>query len=152
MELISMTKFVLSKKNTAKKNDISYLFNLQQIINYAKFLSQPLKLGMFVPCDEKGNMLDYTCPVEELGCTNECKIKTKAFKEAKERVLFEGFSIGYRSNISIVVEIEIKNITTELRFSKEGILKPLGNNYKIVEDLQCRGIILTPNAIKQIGI
>ncbi|MCP4053731.1 MAG: hypothetical protein GY739_11830, partial [Mesoflavibacter sp.] len=31
---------------------------LRNIINYANFLKQPLKLGMFIPCDEDGNVLE----------------------------------------------------------------------------------------------
>ena len=40
MKLISMTDFVLYKKESHT-----------QIMKYAKFLKQPLTLGMFVPCD-----------------------------------------------------------------------------------------------------
>ena len=47
MKLISMTDFVLYKKESHT-----------QIMKYAKFLKQPLTLGMFVPCDEEECMID----------------------------------------------------------------------------------------------
>ena len=61
--LIPMTDFVI-KQNYITTLDISQidfydkeLKTLSNIRNYAKFLKQPLKLEMFVPCDDNGNIL-----------------------------------------------------------------------------------------------
>ena len=58
---------------------------LDYIRNYAKFLKQPLKLEMFVPCDEDGNVLEVV-PYYADGIE-----KVNEYKKAKERCLFEGF-------------------------------------------------------------
>ena len=37
-----------------------------EICAYANFLNQPLKLEMFVPCDEKGNVIeDFSCELAD---------------------------------------------------------------------------------------
>jgi len=65
---------------------------IDRIHNYAKFLSQPLKLSQFVPCDEKGNFLEE--PKREFFSTNfDFKEEMYLFNEAKSDVLFEGFEI-----------------------------------------------------------
>lgn len=46
---------------------------------YDKFIEQPLKLEMFVPCDEDGNVL------------NQKLCDFSKYQQAKEKVLFEGF-------------------------------------------------------------
>lgn len=53
--------------------------------NYANFLSQPLEIWMFVPCDEDGNVL------EDPGLMPSYELNK--YREAKDRVLFEGFTI-----------------------------------------------------------
>ena len=72
---------------------------LRIIENYAKFLKQPLKLEMFVPCDEDGNVLgepeiysqwvreNFNDELENEERINQCK----DYHQAKEKVLFEGF-------------------------------------------------------------
>ena len=64
-KLIPMLEFVLEMGLSEPEiddyaNDWSdfSLMKLDRINNYAKFLNQPLKLEMFVPCDDKGNVLD----------------------------------------------------------------------------------------------
>lgn len=57
MKLISMTDFVLEQDNIKNVND-AIKFN--NCLNYANFIKKPLKLEMFVPCDENGNIyVDY---------------------------------------------------------------------------------------------
>lgn len=64
MKLISCTNFVLEQKQKMKEPEDG--FNIEKynfiinVCNYANFLKQPLTLGMFVPCDKKGNVyVDY---------------------------------------------------------------------------------------------
>jgi len=88
-KLISMTDFVLSKKYTATGHE-----------NYAHFLKQPLKLWMFVPCDEDGNVLEEPVHYETWLKLHEYEGSAIGFDEhlkyqqAKERCLFDGFDIG----------------------------------------------------------
>lgn len=149
-KLISMTYFVENIRKMGvvtpfpdeqDKIDLGYL---QDIFNYASFLKQPLKLGMFVPCDENGNILNDPglIPSYEL----------ERYRKAKEKVLFEGF------------EIKISNITNNLQndfliisetneiIGHENKDQWFFNPYKKVEDLIPYDLTLTESAIKQLGL
>lgn len=87
--LISMTDFVLFQWNYAGITDEQKLRNCAA---YALFLKQPLTLGMFVPCDENGNVLEEPKLQSELLIViNDFMDKMKVYNEAKERVLFKEF-------------------------------------------------------------
>lgn len=94
MKLISMREFVLEqievKQSTSEFKET--------IVNYAKFLSQPLTLGMFVPVDEEGNVLSEPemyyrqTGFDEVTPEYDAK-EVEEYQQAKERVLFEGFTV-----------------------------------------------------------
>ena len=73
MKLISMTSFVLeieksSYTQTEKYRIIEWENKCQafdKIINYAKFLKQPLKLEMFAHCDEEDKVLFEEIPISQ---------------------------------------------------------------------------------------
>lgn len=101
-KLIPLTEFVnrIDELVPAKDYEMDYDTNSSQlnaIKRYAKFLSQPLTLSMFVPCDDEGNVLEepelYSEYKPELGGTmnKEWKLRCEAYNEAKLKVLFEGF-------------------------------------------------------------
>jgi hypothetical protein len=114
MKLISMTDFVLDKSKNAPIDDYHEVNEkfVNSIISYAHFLKQPLTLGMFVACDEYGDILEEPldeklceyCPIENwkhdskgYSCEgSRCNIAhdnyLDKFKEAEERVLFYGFT------------------------------------------------------------
>lgn len=134
MKLISMTDFVLEQKKTICKidsKDTDYYFN--NIVNYANFLKQPLKLEMFVPTDKYGNVLEEKLVENyenDFGLYSDFRRYNKEYNEAKKKVLFE-------TNYELHV---IKDILTSA---------------KIIEDLvTCSklNITLTPNVIKQLGL
>ena len=104
--LIPMTNFVFAIKEKEPKaknfSSFSEISNYEKesykkIINYAKFLKQPLKLEMFVPCDEDENVLgepeiysqwvreNFNDELENEERINQCK----DYHQAKEKVLFE---------------------------------------------------------------
>ena len=97
MKLKPMTDFVLELQGNELMSKIGIL-----AINYSNFLKTPLKLEMFVPCDEDGNFLeepgqfqewlksDHYFNASESVC-HQCRI----YKKAKEKVIFEGFEIEY---------------------------------------------------------
>ena len=68
------------------------------------FLKQPLKLEMFVPCDEDGNVLEEPINYKtwaELHFNNGKKekgtygfLEHEKYQQAKEKVLFEDFEIA----------------------------------------------------------
>ena len=63
MKLISMTDFVLNINELVSKESDQFFQSWQNkkmmiIENYARFLKEPLRIEMFVPCDEDGNVLE----------------------------------------------------------------------------------------------
>lgn len=55
-KLVSMTDFVLEQMENVMLDGTGSV--CARIGNYANFLKQPLKLEMFVPCDDEGNVFD----------------------------------------------------------------------------------------------
>lgn len=82
IRLISMTDFVLEQMENVMLDGTGVVS--ARIGNYANFLKRPLKLEMFVPCDENGNVLDPSDVFKS------CE-KGFLYGKAKERVLFKGF-------------------------------------------------------------
>ena len=99
--LIPMTDFVNNVGNI--ENYPSHENALYWIYNYATFLKQPLKLEMFVPCDEDGNVLEEPKIEEEYVDEHTTQIFAQYqydLDKAKEKVLFEGFKIyDYKFNV-----------------------------------------------------
>ena len=115
--LVPMTDFVIEiDENKPKFKNFSSFSEINQyeingynkIRNYATFLKQPLKLEMFVPCDEDENVLgepeiysqwvreNFNDELENEERINQCK----DYHQAKEKVLFEGFKIyDYKLNV-----------------------------------------------------
>ncbi len=95
IKLISMTDFVLTHDRLfILDSDLKFsdrkIIKEKRITNYAKFLKQPLKLEMFVPCDEDGNPFNYK---EILGQVMEGTNSWSEYKQAEERVLFKGIDL-----------------------------------------------------------
>lgn len=95
MKLISMTDYVV---HCRKRNDLDNVRRFWACERYAQFLKTPLDLGMFVPCDENGNVLEEpisTYYTPEFGIQKhpqECfEEDLNAYNKAKERVIFEGW-------------------------------------------------------------
>ena len=80
-KLISMVDFCLEQRKTHTGDFEDYC---DLICRYAKFLKQPLMLGMFVPCDLSGNVLEEKKPFQD---------KYYEYQEARERCLFKGFEM-----------------------------------------------------------
>lgn len=103
---------------------------------YAKFLKQPLTLGMFVPCDEEGNVLEYPIDGMKIG---KHSASYDVCKKAEEKVLFEGF---HMVNDSLFFNgLFFHDYSTWI-------------DDKIEDLLQSRTLsfFLTESAIKQIGL
>ena len=123
MKSISDTTFGLECKAKEKEftRRIDYLDWYERVRNnFSNFLKQPLTLGMFVPCDENGNVLEepLLLPSYELD----------KYRKAKEKVIFDGFDIIHNDKVRITIECN----HFQLDFNK-----PLNHfeNYKTIEDL-----------------
>jgi len=89
MKLISMVDFINEIGNSTLHE--SYERDLAKIYNYCTFLEQPLKLEMFVPCDENGDVLEepeFHEPNNESEIGNYDELRYQ-FQQAKARVIFE---------------------------------------------------------------
>ena len=87
-----MTDFVLEQLNeqNSRIKPMREVFN--SLEKYAKFLKQPLKLEMFVPCNDNGNVLEE--PKKENYTQEELENSVMGcdyldYNKAKEKVLFE---------------------------------------------------------------
>lgn len=107
-KLISMVDFVLEHPAST-----DYEWQLKNHLNYANFLKQPLKLEMFVPCDDDGNVLDEpnnlapNCGCMGI-CNNPCDeaINIEIYENAKEKVLFDGFYISKDYITNCILQID----------------------------------------------
>lgn len=108
------------------------------IENYANFFKKPLELWMFVPCDEKGNVMKepYMVFTDD---NEECDDYIKLFYEAKERCLFEINSFEEDSENYWYFGLD--------EFSLIGVEKT-----EIIESLATYSLTLTKTALKQIGL
>lgn len=144
MKLISMTDFVLEQAKIGMEvqsishQNLNRVNRFEKIVRYANFLKQPLKLEMFVPCDEEGNLLE-----EDLFKNNKNVSTLKPFErisleKAKEKVLFEGFKKAKNGNFDF----------------KRGYSLFKISYYKNIEHFlnDVTDITLTPNSIKQLGL
>ena len=136
--LQSMTDFVLERfkfwqndDNPDCQSSARYILGTNA---YAKLLIQSLQLGMFVPCDENGNVLDPSDAFKS------CE-KGFLYGKAKERVLFKGFE-----HYLFMQADNIKHNKSRKCFSFPNY------NGVIIEDLISLEVELTESAIKQIGL
>ena len=143
--LINMTDFVINKRkellrHSEYKNDLENYANI--IYKYAQFLKQPLNLGMFVPCDEDGDVLEKPEDYENRlpNMMTEYNDEVYRYKQAKEKVLFKGFKINgnyiYYGHFMVCLISEIELYTVE---------SLLNHFIPETEEVQ-----LTESAIKQI--
>lgn len=145
MKLISLTDYVLELWDDKLMSEIGII-----AINYAQFLNQKIKLEMFVPCDEDGNVLEEPLIYNEFVSTLKPYERDK-YQQAKERVLFEGFKI-IKPNEH---KIDSLNGTSFLQNEEEnvGFIKDWEDTwyfeYETIEDLVKLNITLTESAIKK---
>ena len=126
--LIPMTDFVLRINEIEKEVDQFFdswrMKQLRIIENYAKFLKQPLKLEMFVPCDNDGNILEEPQMIErKVGFDEEEVI---VYKKAKEKVLFEGFKPYEDYECAKYEEVYVDEEVCDGKFTVEDLIKDAG--------------------------
>lgn len=167
-KLIPLLDYVLEQDN--KNFDQTDYYNiratrLENIVNYAKFLSQPLKLSQFVPCDNEGNVLEDpskpgpmcrdcadengTCPSRKNAFCDPV-LELEAYNKAKSNVLFEGFEKGQNNLNPNSWQIENKDKSTVIVHYKSQPDYFIWN-YSTIDQLSKHGVTLTENAVKLIN-
>lgn len=152
MKLISMTEFVLEISGKPIQGQWDDVDRYHKIVKYANFLKQPLTLGMFVPCDEDGNVLEEPklVPVKEYidrEPDEDYVPDLEQYQQAKDRVMFEGewkHSVDDRYTYMNWCRNDKKDITVHM------------HSCKTIEDMLSKkwykSLKLTPTALKQIGL
>ena len=144
MKLISMTDFVLEQSKRIMNVEITHLESHNQIVDYANFLKQPLKLEMFIcSVPEPEIQGGYSEDGNFVGGYDEKWIEE--YYEAKEKVLFEGFEVYKHTKGCIIKDNKIIFEWLVNRFSHTGTT---------IESLTLShdDFNLTPNAINQLGL
>ena len=149
--LISMTDFVLEQFSKMMKSSKPALLQRQlfvdPVMNYAQFLKTPLNLGMFVPCDEDGNVLEEPIEYQDYLKIGQQGImhwglnvynQSKKYQKAEEKVLFNGFK--KKDGLSISDEHSIFHPF----WNYEGVWK-ISKGIKTIEDLIPYNLELTEN-------
>ena len=123
--LIPMTDFVLRINEIEKEIDQFFdswrMKQLRIIENYAKFLKQPLKLEMFVPC-VNGEPIKF----HEGKVLNIAKVGSELLKEAKEKVLFEGFEQYEDYECAKYEDVYVDEEVCDGKFTVEDLIKDAG--------------------------
>tara|TARA_R110000868_G_scaffold21064_7_gene88039 strand:- start:5558 stop:6070 length:513 start_codon:yes stop_codon:yes gene_type:complete len=139
IELVSCEDYVLQEvKEYQSKDTLQGMADviaegavLDRVSKYARLLKQPLTLGMFVPCDSEGELLEEPDDSMNHGISDSSvndsdmylyACQCTGYQQALERVIFEGFEIPYPSNeYSTVVRFVGKEFV-ELNFHSKGII------------------------------
>jgi len=149
-KLIPMTDFVLEQTkefdsivwDDLETASLNLIYRMQ---SYAKFLKQPLKLEMLVPCDEEGNILYDPMAIDEDAGT-ERELQQIYYNNAKEKVLFEGFDYMGKDDESYIIKFH------ELENKPEGYYYTLIPIYETIEYAIGLTLTPTPTALKQVGL
>jgi hypothetical protein len=127
MKLIKMTDYISQKRDIMDRemSNQDRLTILESILHYSNFLKTPLNLGMFIPCDEKFNILKqpnhYRRYVSKDYLNENPKMsekwveKCEEYKKAESKILFKDFYLfidkednfeKYVANEGFVLSIE----------------------------------------------
>lgn len=153
MKLKSMTDFVLEQDKLILKQKIDAITFTMRATDYALFLNQPLKLGMFVPCDKDDNVFEI--PIfeykkenlkylkgMELLIAEETNKRVLQYQNAEENVIFEDWELNQKDISKLENIIFISKDKIQLTFFKKEKSIFLDNFYnnetfeiKTIEDL-----------------
>lgn len=134
-KLISMTDFVLEQKKKLKNAPDAY-DQYCKIVNYAELLKEPLKKGMFVPCDEDDNVLNEPFECSCAGYVEDCigcEFTDIKYQKAKEKILFKGFQFSFC--VENITCISNKENDTNILFFNDGRILLDSKEIKTIEDL-----------------
>jgi len=145
MKLISISDFVLDHfellENIPTQEEA--IRHINTVKRYVEFLKQSLKLEMFVPCDEDGNVLEKPENYIE-GYDDAYNDEIYNYLRAKEKVLFKGFKIDKNGYLVHNNDISIGRFISY----EEGVEFLFRDNMKNIEDLVDFGFFINENTIK----
>ena len=164
-KLISHSDFTEEIENYVRESH-NYERGCELIFKHREFIKQPLELWMFIPCDEKGNVLEEPESLKGFyethseGMIQESKLR-KQYYEAKDRVLFDcGVKIdtsSYRSTKRMLIDLDCKGgfrLFNRHIFHDGDIEEKFLPNFTeipTIEYLVKYNLTLTESAIKQLG-
>lgn len=119
-----MTEFVLEQDTKEHWSE-----DFTKCVIHAKFLQQTPTLGMFVPTDEEGNVLEE---LENINKSIDCYNAVAKYQQAKQRVIFEGWLIQYKDNLQIVISDQNMD---NIYFNIDGTILYNNQLIKKIEDL-----------------
>jgi len=110
------------------------------ILKYAKLLQQKPTLGMFIPCDLDGNVLEE--PLQGLHGNEQYEgALMDEYQQAKERVLFKGFKLEIENNELCFIENEEMQLNF-VYLKDRKLLRCDFTSYRTIEDLTSYGLEL----------
>ena len=124
--LLSMTDFIDKYLHTGDA-----VLQIRTLGRYKDFLKQPLKLEMFVPCDNDGNILEEPQMIERKVGFDEVDYdydeeEVIVYKKAKEKVLFEGFKPYEDYEYVKYEEVYVDEEVCDGKFTVEDLIKDAG--------------------------
>lgn len=166
MKLIPMISFVKKQGNIGmevqsighQQSDRARRFYLIQ--KYADFLLKEIGIGMAVPCNEFGNILEEPLRENYTDCTEEQNAKDwlynlEKYNEAKERIIFKGFKVRDYKHGSLYSKTVTDNTGLIHLFWFDKITQTwsLSHGLTTIENLAIfNSIELTETALKEIGL
>jgi hypothetical protein len=138
MEILDkkMVEYVLEKRMSF---DGTALDRFKKCGRYANFLSQPLKLGMFIPCNDVGEILEEPIAPAQNARSGKTHYQNqlKEYQKALDEVIFDGFEMCqnlksyeclYNRELNIHIPVRFKNKTIESLIPYKLKLKPKWQN------------------------
>lgn len=107
-KLIPLLAFVLLTTSEQKHRRDKY----DDVIGYTLFLKQSLNPGMFTPCDEECNILEFIEYESFKGSDDEYNIYCEKYFKAESEVLFEDWKISIQDtdNGDVIYDFEYQDI------------------------------------------
>ncbi|WP_180564229.1 hypothetical protein [Chryseobacterium sp. JV274] len=135
-----------------------------RVTNYTKFLKQPLKMGMFLPMDKHGVILEplqLCCNSSDCGCMGmpvnvSSQEEIDEYYQSEYRILFEGFrskpALNEVFNDSLKLTIYLERFQfMNVHENGLGGGDLIGNTIEALAHAYL-GIELTPSALEAIGL
>ena len=151
MKLIKCSDYVI-------KSDVCQ--TIYEALNYANFLKRSLTLGMFIPCDEDGNVLEkpvswdaFEYSMNDDDCPCPCKDKYLdcfEYEEALGRVIFEGFTEKGFKDSATPLWISKGTDTYVATFDKEDNKYHFRRHLETIEDLTELGLTISKTGKQQL--